>query len=177
MTSIAITGHTSGIGKACADMFSGCEIFGYSRSNGWNIELPDAIVQDAVANKCTVFINNAYNAMYQSVLLEKLYVHWKDTENTIINIGSYITDYPRLEKELDDKPWNYRDDKKHLLKTFRRIVQEETSCMIHMISPGPVNTPMIAHLPIKDKLHTEQVARIVKHTIDNPYLKEVIAYV
>ena len=105
MINIAITGHTSGIGKACAEMFSECKIFGYSRSNGWNLDDPCRIVQDIERNNCTVFINNAYLETYQSILLEQVNANWKHTNRTIINIGSYITNYPRLEKDLDNEPW------------------------------------------------------------------------
>ena len=101
MTKIAITGHTSGIGKACADMFSSKDVYGYSQSTGWDIKYPDQIVQDIIKNNCSVFINNAYDEDYQSILLEKLYKHWKNSEKIIINISSYITDYPRLERSKD----------------------------------------------------------------------------
>ena len=105
MTNIAITGHTSGIGKACVKHFNNDTIFGYSRSNGWNIQSPDKIVADIVANNCTVFINNAYEGRAQRRLLERLYSEWRNKPNIIVNIGSYITDYPRLERSKDNEPW------------------------------------------------------------------------
>lgn len=175
MTKIAITGHTSGIGKACADMFSGHEIFGYSRSNGWNLNEPYKIIQDIQRQDCTVFINNAYHETYQSLLLRQMHGHWKNTNYTIINIGSYITDYPRLEKELDNEPWEYRDNKLHLLETFRTIAQANTQCNVHMISPGPVDTPMIKHIDTP-KMHACKVASLVNLMLEKPYLKEATIY-
>ena len=176
MTRIAITGHTSGIGKACLDLFSNETVFGYSRSNGWNIDTPNRIIDDVLANQCTVFINNAYNQRYQSDLLEHLYAEWKDKENIIINIGSYITDYPRLERNRDHEPWQYRNDKSHLLKSFRRIALDNSACRVHLISPGPVDTPMIEHISTH-KLQANKVAQAIGYAIKYGWLKEMTVYV
>jgi len=176
MTNIAITGHTSGIGKACTDMFSKENVFGYSKSNGWNIQSPDQIIQDVVSNDCSVFINNAYNENYQSILLEKLHNQWRNTEKIIVNIGSYITDYPRLERNKDKEPWDYRDHKQDLLKTFRKIALEDSLCRVHLINPGPVDTPMIEHISA-NKLQAKQVADTISSTIKYAWLKEIIIYV
>lgn len=176
MTRIAITGHTSGIGKACLDLFSNETVFGYSRSNGWNIDTPNRIIDDVLANQCTVFINNAYNQRYQSDLLEHLYAEWKDKENIIINIGSYITDYPRLERSKDNEPWEYRVHKNDLRNTFRQIAQEGATCRVHLVSPGPVDTPMIDHIEC-DKLPAEKVAQAIGCAIKYSYLKEITVYV
>ena len=54
---IAITGHTKGIGKACADVFSEHEVIGFSRSNGFDIQAIEPILDSS--NDCDVFINNA----------------------------------------------------------------------------------------------------------------------
>ena len=56
---IAITGHTRGIGKACADVFRHDTIYGYSRSNGYDIKDAEDIFKSA--EDCDVFINNAYS--------------------------------------------------------------------------------------------------------------------
>tara|TARA_R110000822_G_scaffold264545_1_gene388635 strand:+ start:12 stop:542 length:531 start_codon:yes stop_codon:yes gene_type:complete len=176
MTKIAITGHTSGIGKACADMFSSKDVYGYSQSTGWDIKYPDQIVQDIIKNNCSVFINNAYDEDYQSILLEKLYKHWKNSEKIIINISSYITDYPRLERSKDQEPWEYRNYKQNLVNTFRKIALDNSNCRVHLISPGPVDTPMISHISA-NKLQAKQVAKAVKYTMKHAWVKEVTVYV
>jgi len=175
MTKIAITGHTSGIGKACAEVFSAHEIFGYSTSTGWDLAEPWKIMKDILRQDCDVFINNAYYETSQSELLKQVHAHWKNTNRTIINIGSYITDYPRLEKALDSEPWEYRDNKQDLLATFRTIAQSNTQCNVHMISPGPVDTPMIKHIDTT-KMHACKVASLVNLMLETPYLKEVTLY-
>jgi NAD(P)-dependent dehydrogenase (short-subunit alcohol dehydrogenase family) len=90
---VAITGHTSGIGKAIADYFTarGDEVVGFSRSNGY--VLPDAwqrIVNDS--KDCDMFVNNARalgaSDIAQSLILNALCNNWSGQEKRIINIGS-----------------------------------------------------------------------------------------
>ena len=57
-----ITGHTRGIGKKCADLFTadGHEVIGFSRENGYDIRDPEQrkqILEQSV--DADVFINNA----------------------------------------------------------------------------------------------------------------------
>jgi len=176
MTNIAITGHTSGIGKACLHEFSNETVFGYSRSNGWNIQSPDKIIDDVVANNCTVFINNAYDQRCQNRLLKQLYSVWKNEENIIVNIGSYVTDYPRLERNKDNEPWEYRNHKRELLKSFREIALEDSACRVHLISPGPVDTPMIENIST-NKLQANKVAKAIGYAVKYAWLKETTVYV
>ena len=48
---IAITGHTRGIGKACADVFRHHTIYGYSRSNGYDIKDAEVVLEENQASK------------------------------------------------------------------------------------------------------------------------------
>ena len=91
---IAITGHTSGIGKNLHDRFlSRYEVKGFSRSNGYDISNDDAlerIIADTL--DCEIFINNAYHFDQQTKLAEL----WKqahfDKEHFIINISTLASD-------------------------------------------------------------------------------------
>ena len=84
---ICIIGHTKGIGKACADIFSEHEVLGFSRSNGFDIKQPDAIIESS--NDCDVFINNACEGDYQLKLFKHRYITWRDdSEKTIVNLVS-----------------------------------------------------------------------------------------
>jgi hypothetical protein len=72
---IAITGHTSGIGKALYDYYSiNNEVIGFSRSNGYN--LPNSL-QDVIRESkgCDLFINNCYADGVQTDLFKGLVDH------------------------------------------------------------------------------------------------------
>lgn len=88
----AITGHTSGIGKELFNkLLPNCK--GFSLSTGYDIrKLKDRtrIIQESF--DCDIFINNAPADFGQSELLFELWKEWKDTNKTIINVGSRIAD-------------------------------------------------------------------------------------
>lgn len=91
---IIITGHTRGLGKSLADEFKkhGHEVIGFSKSNGKDISLED--VRNEVIDHlkdCDVFINNAYDPIGQTLLLEKSINLWDSKNKFIINIGSKCT--------------------------------------------------------------------------------------
>jgi NAD(P)-dependent dehydrogenase (short-subunit alcohol dehydrogenase family) len=171
---IAITGHTSGIGLALANRLSqDNEIIGLSRSNGYDIgDIPSIVY---AAKDCDIFINNAYCEYQQALLLQDLYSEWKDTTKQIISIGSVVTSYPRSQIELNDLPWPYRDHKIALEKMFRKLVWEHNSCSLHLISPGPVDTPMIKHLSVS-KLNPNSVVDVVLNVMYNRNIRELTVW-
>jgi short-subunit dehydrogenase len=67
---IAITGHTSGIGKGMYDHFlnQNHEVFGLSRSNGFDISKNTKEIVE-ISEECDLFINNAYSGDSQLKLL------------------------------------------------------------------------------------------------------------
>ena len=172
---VAITGHTRGLGFACAMLFVNSEhtVLGLSRSNGYDINDTDKII-DAVRD-CDVFINNAYDGQNQSILLDRLFSHWANTNKIIINIGSIITVYPRLEKERDHEPWEYRDHKQSLEQTFRYLSLQPHTCQMQLVSPGAIDTKMIAHLNCA-KMQADNVAQIIYSVMFNPLIKELTVY-
>lgn len=172
---VAITGHTSGLGLACADLFAslGHTVVGLSRSSGHNIADTDYAVQ--LIKDCDVFINNAYNEKNQSILLNDLFLHWANTNKIIINIGSAVTVYPRTERDRDHEPWDYRDHKQHLEQVFRYLSKLPHTCQLKLISPGAINTKMIEHLNCA-KMPAEDVAQIIYDTMSNRLIKEIILY-
>jgi NAD(P)-dependent dehydrogenase (short-subunit alcohol dehydrogenase family) len=168
---IAITGNTSGIGLALANRLQqDHDIVGLSRSNGYNIADTTKILD--AAKDCDVFINNAYCEYQQALLLQSFYAMWKDSDKQIINIGSVVTNYPRSQVELDNYPWPYRDHKVALEKLFRKLAWERSKCSLHLISPGPVDTPMIKHLNVP-KLNPNSVVDVVLNVMYNRNIKEL----
>jgi NADP-dependent 3-hydroxy acid dehydrogenase YdfG len=93
---IAITGHTKGIGKALAEIFKkeGFEIFGYSKSNGYDIgneNIRKKILEET--KNFDIFINNAYDPSGQSALLNSIIEQWDNTDKLIINMSSKMVHY------------------------------------------------------------------------------------
>jgi short-subunit dehydrogenase len=93
---IAITGHTSGIGK-CAYTRLTPNIIGFSRSNGYNINNPldrQRIINES--NNCDIFINNAAAGFGQTELFIELFKEWQTQDKLIINVGSRIAEIKSL---------------------------------------------------------------------------------
>lgn len=86
---IAITGHTSGLGKALHDslIMNGHEIFGMSRSNGYDVESDFNKIAD-IAVHSDIFINNVHCGTSQAKFIENLYGKVK-----LITCGSMGADY------------------------------------------------------------------------------------
>jgi len=172
---IGITGHSRGLGSALAKkLFTDNQIVGFSRSNGYNIAHVHDIIKDAL--DCDMFINNAYNNYCQSDLLLYLFRLWQDDPNkTIISIGSTATAYPRIETEIDNLPWPYRDHKIALERLFRHLVKQTHRCRMLLVTPGAMDTDMIAHHS-GIKMPADQVADIIVDAISKPLIKEITIY-
>lgn len=99
----ALTGHTSGIGKAIYDKLSPSDCKGFSRYTGYDITVlynRQMIIEQC--NECSVFINNAHASWGQVELLIDLLRVWLDKPKQIINIGSFAahTEIPVHRQEL-----------------------------------------------------------------------------
>lgn len=172
---IGITGHSRGLGQSLASVISkNHQVVGFSRTNGYNLTDVSKIVDHAA--HCDVFINNAYHEYFQCDLLSKMFQLWKDDETKqIVSIGSTVTDYPRIEKELDHMPWPYRDHKIGLQRLFRNLIKQPHKCKMLLVTPGAIDTDMIAHLP-GIKMNPQSVADIIVKTLECPLIKEITIY-
>jgi len=95
MATIAITGHSAGIGQALANIYQqkGHNIIGLSRRNGYNIRSIPKIVNQI--KDSDIFINNAQAGFAQTELLFAMYKEWHGVENKkIINISTMMTSGP-----------------------------------------------------------------------------------
>jgi NADP-dependent 3-hydroxy acid dehydrogenase YdfG len=175
---IAITGHTKGIGKACADLLGQeHEIVGLSRSNGFSIEQTNMCAMKIVP--CDVFINNAYLSTYQSKLFEIIFKQWMDKPKTIINLGS------RARYEHNFSGSIYSSDKRHLEHsvehmTFGQRGGFNKQCRVMNLNPGYVDTEMAAldiedgaKPPAREMMTPEHMAMLVKWMLDTPHKFEV----
>jgi hypothetical protein len=134
---IAITGHTSGIGKALFERVDNA--VGFSLTSGYNIT--DPVKRADIVNNiydCDVFINNAFDRYGQCEMLFDVWKSWKDTNKIIINIGSNVTKYIQSPKRLEMLDYyNYKISLKNL---HERLQNLNTSVNMHYISFGYVAT-------------------------------------
>jgi hypothetical protein len=86
---IAVTGHTSGLGKAIYEHFNnaGHEVIGLSRSNGFSIPEKLQEIIDIVKT-CDLFFNNTHVGTSQSDLIKELFKY-----TMIVTSGSMGADY------------------------------------------------------------------------------------
>jgi hypothetical protein len=113
----AITGHTQGIGKCVFERLNP-NIIGFSKSTGYDItKLSDRtkIIKESI--DCDVFINNATSEFGQTLLFLELFEAWRNTNKTIINVGSKIAEVAVLP-----------DSKQHLIKyQAEKLILKEMS--------------------------------------------------
>lgn len=122
---ICITGHTSGIGKALADLYTemGHTVTGISRREGNNIRSLHKIMH--LITPADLLINNAQSGFGQAELLEAVWNEWKGNETkSIINISTMMT----LGSIHDETYSAYIVQKKAL---------EQTHWMLRSINPYP----------------------------------------
>jgi NAD(P)-dependent dehydrogenase (short-subunit alcohol dehydrogenase family) len=138
---VAITGHTSGLGKELFHMFPGA--IGFSRSTGYNIathEGRERILYDAF--ETDLFINNAYtpsNHFAQIELLWTVWNAWKGTDKTIVCIGSYAGSL--VDRDRPGQDGKYAVQKAALDQACRRLVRPGLSPRVINIKPGYLSTP------------------------------------
>lgn len=126
---VAITGHTSGLGKALFERFAiEYNVEGYSTSNGYNIRRIKPII-DAVKD-CDIFINNAYDRFSQVDLLYALYSIWENYDKVIVNISSLAPD------GLKEYPQPYASHKAALDNASRQLSAQMKRCRVINIKPG-----------------------------------------
>jgi NAD(P)-dependent dehydrogenase (short-subunit alcohol dehydrogenase family) len=162
---IAITGHTSGIGKAIFDALNfEYDVIGLSRSNGYDIttELGRSKIIDA-AYDCDVFVNNAIDyANYtdaQVVLARKIFDVWDGEQKYIVNMSSRVNDF----QQINNQP--YADAKLSLDKFYEETSMSNKPCVLNF-RPGATDTRVMQNSTV-DKMAPEHLAGVVKFIIDN----------
>jgi NAD(P)-dependent dehydrogenase (short-subunit alcohol dehydrogenase family) len=120
-----------------------------------------------------VCINCAYDQWQQIAVLETFYHAWKDNaQKQIINIGSALVDYTRIEVELEHQYMPYRIHKQALQSTFYKLVKQ-AKCDIKLINPGAIDTPMIQHIDYDNKMSPESAAEKIVDIMSVPCFKKV----
>jgi hypothetical protein len=133
---IAVTGHTSGIGKSIYDYFlqQNNNVIGFSRSNGYDISNKEDRTRICnLSENFDIFVNNAYKNFdnSQELMLTDRLASWKDTEKIIINLSSRWT--AGNHKYCHDK------------MSIDTICNEHLFSKVHLINlkPGLTDTPRV----------------------------------
>jgi len=157
---VAITGHTSGLGKELFTRFE--NVVGFSRSNGFDItdiEKRKDIISSI--NECDVFINNAHEPFFQTILLEEIFKEWKFEKKTIVNIISR-SKYPNI-----SKGFLYSTSKaslSHLSNSLRFV--SDKKCRIIDINAGLLDSNM-------PSLTYKELCDIIIWSINQPFHIEI----
>ena len=140
---IAITGHTSGIGKAFSNYLTdrGHDIVGLSKRDGNNIRNISKIVQNI--EHCDMFINNAQSGFAQTELFLHVAEAWKESKNKMIwNISTILANSYTLPQVPGLNPTQmveYRTQKRSLEDAIKSM-SDICFCKIMTIRPGNVAT-------------------------------------
>ena len=156
---IAITGHTSGIGLALTKQ---CDNWiGFSRRNGFDINNPDFILDNAL--HCDVFVNNAHDKFGQVDLLYALWSEWKAEHKHIVCISSLSPDVTK------NRMYPYSAEKNALDHVCEQLQNsKEKNCKVTNIKLGWVNTPRVERFHTRHKMNPDYVAEVISWCIKQP---------
>ena len=137
----AITGHTQGIGKRLYERLQP-DCIGFSKSSGYDITSRQdrkRIIKEV--EDSDVFINNACDEFGQTDILIDFFEMYRDTDKTIINVGSSIAEtiLPRNHQHLID----YQAHKQSLKATSRDLFNTMPDLRIKYVWFGYVGTEKI----------------------------------
>lgn len=144
MATIAITGHTAGIGKAFAQRLEadGHTIVGLSKRDGNNIRVIPKIVEKIAP--CDMWINNAQAGYAQTELLFKVCERWKDVGTKAIwSVGTIMSrsqKFPSVSGLSDFEVVEYRNQKRALIDAVYTTRVMAPNIKQFLIHPGTVNT-------------------------------------
>jgi short-subunit dehydrogenase len=120
-----------------------------------------------------VCINSAYDQWSQVNVLEQFFYAWRNNSSKqIINIGSSIVDYARIERDKEHEYMAYKNHKQALQSTFYKLVKL-AECDIKLVNPGAIDTAMIQHLNFADKMTPTFVAEKIAAIMKEPTFKKV----
>jgi nucleoside-diphosphate-sugar epimerase len=162
---IALTGHTSGIGKEFAEALKDQELKCFSRSNGYSIDTKterDRIVREA--QDCDVFISNAFsdeNPWGQTELLFDLWQVWRGLNKRIILISSSNTH--RWEKIMHGtRGIQYRTAKQSLENAAEQLWNESDWPLINIVAPTLMRIERTKHLKFGHQMDPKNLSDAVR---------------
>lgn len=167
---ILITG-TRGLSGALKDQLSkNHNVFCAGRSNGYDITNVAKWAHEFY--NYDVCVNCAYSKWSQIDVLENFYKEWTtDPSKQIINIGSSIADYTRLEPAKEHEYLDYKIHKQALQLTFHKLVKL-SRCDIKLINPGAIESDRIKHIDAA-KMDVNFLADQIIKIMQEPTYKKV----
>jgi short-subunit dehydrogenase len=163
---IAITGHTEGIGNDIyLNLIKEYDVIGFSRSNGFDIKNVDKIIEQL--ENCDVFINNAYEKNYQTILFESIFDKWKFLPKTIINMNSSCV--------YHSSDWSpeYANSKKELKEVSLNAIGNYKNKKVRVINLYPSTLSTHTGFESLNKLDTENLAKMINWLIKQPQEIEI----
>lgn len=141
---IAVTGHTTGLGKSFYDELShrGHHVEGFSRTNGYDLRDYSrvGIMLDKI-NDFDVFVNNAKPDYAQSQILYRLTRKWN--KGTIISIGSMaVINNPHW---TDSNLLEYLTQKTALAHAHSMISQI-SQCQLILLNPSHLDNNTLPYV-------------------------------
>jgi hypothetical protein len=155
---IAITGHSKSLGQLLFKQLStdsNNTVFGFSRSNGYDIKNPKnraSII--AHTKEYDFFINLVHNYYHQSDLLFELHQSWTGLDKTIINISSAV---------VNSDNWAL-DDYKMMEYKIQKINLENMAKHLNKINTLPtIITYTISEIDLQ--VDTDNIIRIINEKV------------
>ena len=172
--SIAVIGHTRGIGKAIVDLYKGkgFEVLGMSRSNGYDMTTEQEKIVDAVKN-CALVVINAHAGRSQLNLLKDMYGRYHDDKKKIAVITSTSGTPEGRDEDFTDVDYQqYCEDKKELIRYIRELQDDllPRAMSVYDVCPDVVDTEMTNGLwTTLPKLTPEEVAQAVSYCFESTF--------
>ena len=163
---IGITGHSEGIGKSLYDkLIKDFNVIGLSRSNGFDIKNTNKIIEQL--EDCDVFINNAFEKNYQTILFELLFDKWKFLPKTIINMNSSCVYEP------SDWDPEYANNKKKFKDVSLNIVRNNTDKKVRVTNLYPSTLSSHKEFDNLNKIDIDHLSDVIYLLIKQPQEIEI----
>jgi NAD(P)-dependent dehydrogenase (short-subunit alcohol dehydrogenase family) len=172
--SIAIVGHTRGIGKAIADLYrdKGYRVIGMSRTNGFDMTVDQEKIVRAVRD-CDLIVINAHAGRSQLNLLKSMYGRYHDDSKKIAVITSTSGTPEGKDDDFTDTGYQqYCDDKRELIGYITELQDDLLSraMSVYDVCPDVVDTAMTEGLwTTLPKLAPQEVAQAVSYCFDSTF--------
>ena len=171
---IAITGHTKGIGKAIADLYTkkNYKVKGFSRTNGYDMSADqDRMIEEI--RDCDLIVLNAHAGREQLNLLKKIYSRYHDQPKKVVVITSTSGTQQGIDEDFQNKDYKEYCKHKNELIGYVSDLQEELfykKMSVYDVCPDVVDTEMTKGLwNDLPKLKPHEVAQAVSFCFDSTF--------